>query len=61
MYHYLVLNRDLSVGYDELRAVYLRELAKAEGRAPSDDDGSLCRSLSDHKPRGGCGTNPGRW
>lgn len=38
MYHYLVLNRDLSVGYDELRAVYLRELAKAEGRAPSDDE-----------------------
>lgn len=38
MYHYLVLNRDLSVGYDELRAVYQCELARAQGRPPTEQD-----------------------
>lgn len=44
MYHYLVLNRDLAAGYEELRAIYRSELAHAEGRSPTADEAALAQS-----------------
>lgn len=44
MYHYLVLNRDLLCGYEELRAIYQVELAQAEGRSPTPIDTALAKS-----------------
>jgi guanylate kinase len=44
MYHYLLLNRDLEVGYQELSAVYRAELSRARGQTPSFDDNALSES-----------------